>query len=65
MELQVKEEEKDEMHAGKLYKKILQIKDKRCLLILDLKPFRLKIKWKVTTGREFPSPSMRGKKLLA
>ena len=37
----------------------------RCLLILDLKPFRLSVKGKHSIGREFHSVAVRGKKLLA
>ena len=37
---------------------------KRCLLILDLKPLRSKIKGKHSIGREFQSLAVRGKKLL-
>ena len=37
---------------------------KRCLLILDLKPFRSYVKGKHSIGREFQSLAVRGKKLL-
>ena len=37
---------------------------KRCLLILDLKPFRSYIKGKHFIGREFQSLAVRRKKLL-
>ena len=36
---------------------------KRCLLILDLKPFRSQAKGKHSIGREFRSLAVRGKKL--
>ena len=36
----------------------------RCLLILDLKRFRLQVKGKQSIGREFLSLAVRGKKLL-
>ena len=36
----------------------------RCLLILDLKPFRLKVKGKHSIGREFQSLAVHEKKLL-
>ena len=37
---------------------------KKCLLILDLKPFRSQVKGKHSIGREFQSLTVRGKKLL-
>ena len=37
---------------------------KRYLLILNLKPFRSKVKGKHSIGREFQSLAVRGKKLL-
>ena len=37
---------------------------KRCLLILDLKPFRSYLKGKHSIGREFQSLPVQGKKLL-
>ena len=36
----------------------------RCLLILDLKPFRLWVKEKHSIGRDFQSLAVRGKRLL-
>ena len=36
----------------------------RCLLILDLKPFRLWVKGKHSIGREFQSLAVRGQKSL-
>ena len=39
-------------------------KVKRCLLILDLKQFRLKVKGKHSIGRGFQSLAERGQKLL-
>ena len=36
----------------------------RCLLILDLKPFRSYVKGKHSIGREFQSLAVSGKKLL-
>ena len=35
-----------------------------CLLILDLKPFRLQVKGKHTIGREFQRLAVQGNKLL-
>ena len=37
---------------------------KRCLLILDSKPLRSKVKRKHSIGREFQDLAVRGKKLL-
>ena len=50
----------------KAYRKSLKKKPtvKRRLLILDLKPFRSKVKEKLSIGREFHSLSVRKKKLL-
>ena len=42
------EKEKGEKHSGKLFR----TKDIRCLLTLDLKPFRLSIKRKYSAGRQ-------------
>ena len=50
----------------KAYKKSVQKEPgvKRCLLILDLKPFRSKFKEKHSIGREFQSLAVEGRKLL-
>ena len=50
----------------KAYRKHLQKEPtiNRCLLILDLKPFRSLVKGKHSIGREFQSLAVRGKKLL-
>ena len=37
---------------------------KRCLLILDLNPFRSQVKGKHSIGKEFQSLAVRGMKLL-
>ena len=51
----------------KAYKKSVQkeLEFKRCLLILDLKPLRSYIKGNHSTGTEFQSLAVQGKKLLA
>ena len=61
MELKEKEEENDEKHVKKLFRKNQKIK--RCLLTLDLKPFRY-VKGKHSADREFHSLVVRGKRLL-
>ena len=50
----------------KAYTKSLQkeLTVNRCLLIPDLKPFRLNVKQKHSIGREFQSLAVQGKKLL-
>ena len=50
----------------KAYSKSLQREPtvSRCLSILDLKPFRLQLKRKHSTGKKFQSLAKRGKKLL-
>ena len=60
MKLQEKEE-KDENHRGKIWK---EPNEKRCLLTLDSKPFRLKVKENHSAGKEFKSLAVQGKKLL-
>ena len=42
----------------------MEPKVKRCLLILDLKPFRSEVKGKHSIGRTFHGLAVRGKKLL-
>ena len=50
----------------KAYRKSIQKEPtvQRCLLILDLKPFRSQVKGKHSIGREFQNLSVRGKELL-
>ena len=50
----------------KAYRKSVQKEStvRRCLLILDLKPFRSYVKGKHSIGREFQSLAVQGKKLL-
>ena len=61
MELQGKEEDKAENHIGKLIKWSPKIK---CLLILDVKPFRSQVKGMHYAGKEVQSLAVLGKKLL-
>ena len=52
--------------AIKGYRKFIQKEPtlKRCLLILELEPFKLQVKGKHSIGREFQNLAVRGKKLL-
>ena len=57
MELQEKKEEKDE-------KDIYEPIEERCILNLDLKSFRSKVKGKHSAEKEFQSLAVRVKKIL-
>ena len=51
-----------DIHRSNTYRKDLQVVSatiNRCLLILDLKPFRLYVKGKHSIGREFQSSCAR------
>ena len=61
MELQEKEEDNAENRIGKLIKWSPKIK---CLLILDVKPFRSQVKGMHYAGKEVQSLAVLGKKLL-
>ena len=58
MELQRKEEKKDEKHIGKLIRK----NTKKCLLTLVLKSIRSKVKGKHSAGKEFQKESRSARK---
>ena len=58
-----KKEEKDEKHFGKLFIKKKK-KNKRCLLTVDLEPFRTHVKGKHFAGRKFHSLAVLWKKVL-
>ena len=57
--------ENNHYEAWSYKKKRKELTDKRCLLILDLKPFRSWVKGKHSAGKEFQNRAVRGKKLLA
>ena len=56
-----KKDKQIKAYRNSLYKKPTV---NRCLLILDLKPFKLLVKGKHSIGREFQGLAVQGKKLL-